>query len=542
MPAMPLSPNRLVRRRHDTLRRMGLAASAAVVLACEAVIGIEDITDHPRPDSLGAGGATAPVGAAGQSGGSSAGAGGNPSAPDGRAGSGSDNPSGSGGAAGTRGEPLGQAGTQGLPDTTPIDEPDPTDPVDGGSQPAPPGILVSGRVIDLFRRPVPGVPVSIADQTEVTDADGRFSISGVEAPYVAKLMLSMTRDGTPARYGYVYEGLERPDPTLQVYSALVQRAASSLAVAINQTDFLDPDRHVSVSFGSPDANFVETSLASDGTALPGFGWTGPAMTAGSAHAISVIGGEDVDDPPILYEAHQSQPLTAADDQVAVLSFDLPPGSLPESTVSGVATGGSTGDRSHYVAARFADGTALPLIDQNTALDDFDYLVPDLEETSLVVAAADGFTVPYAVAWREGVSPGEDDVELRIPNPVTLSSPQNGSLIDGATPFAWSTQNQTAQTFLFHLEFTDTYAGILVITSRSQIELPSFPDGFTVPVGTSAYWSVETHGDAENVDALASPEGFLDPFSIGTPYPVGPAPAATSGYYTESARSSLVMGN
>jgi hypothetical protein len=538
MPLMPLSPNVSARRRRHTLQRAGLAASVAFVLACEAVIGIEEITDHPRPDSLGVGGAESPVAAAGASA--------QPAGGGGSAGGSGDNLAGSSGSAGSATEPLGQAGSQGLPDRPPSDddEPDPdtTDPGDTEPEPPPTGVVVSGNVIDFFRRPVPGVPVSIADQTDTTDADGRFSISGVQPPYDAKLVLSMTRDNTPARYAYVYEGLERTDPTLQVYSALVQRSASSLAVAINQTDFSDATRHVILSFASPDAHFVEASLQADGSALQGNpGWTGPATTTGVAHALSVLRA-DAAEPPLFYEAHQSQPLATTDNQVAVVSFDLPPAFLPESNIIGFAGGGSTGDRSHYVAVRFPDGTALPLIDQSTPLDDFDYLVPDLEDTSLVVAAADGTIVPYAVAWQEGVAPGADDIELEIPNPVTISSPQNGATIAPTTPFAWSTSSQTAKTFLFHLEFTDTYAGILVITSRSQIELPTFPDGFTVPGGTSAFWSVETHGDAEDVDALAGPDGFLDPFSIGTPYPVGPLPIRASGYYTESARNTLIMGD
>jgi hypothetical protein len=185
---------------------------------------------------------------------------------------------------------------------------------------------------------------------------------------------------------------------------------------------------------------------------------------------------------------------------------------------------------------------MPLVDETATGTAFQYVVPDIAGASFVVAAADGTGSfpPYAVAHRENVAFGESSVSLAIPRPVTLQSPQDSVLnVTPSTPYSWSSVSQTARTFLWHLEFNATYEGMYVLTSRTQIELPRFADGFTVPQNVAVTWAVETHGDAPDVDALAGPDGYLDAFSLGTSYPVGPN--RSDGYYTESERRGFVMG-
>jgi len=163
------------------------------------------------------------------------------------------------------------------------------------------------------------------------------------------------------------------------------------------------------------------------------------------------------------------------------------------------------------------------------------------EATSSVGAADGSAgfPPYAVAHRENVAVGQSDIALGVPRPVTLLGPQAGASVTPSATYSWSTLSQTARTFLWHLEFDATYEGIFVLTSRTEIELPTFADGFSVPPGVNVTWSVETHGDAPDVDALTGEAGYLDAFSIGTAYPIGPN--HSDGYYTESERRSFSMG-
>lgn len=485
-----------------------IAALGALALSCQVVLGIEELSGAVRPDA-GASGQAAMSPMAGNAGTSEPGASG--------AGGEASGGASSGGAAADAGS-VSDGGTEGP-------------------------LVVSGRVIDFFRRPVPGVPVSIGERTVETDADGRFSIADVESPYDAKLMLRTIRLNSPSRYGYVFEGLMRADPTLQVYSALVERSASSLDLTILNADLPgDSDRMVLLGFASPDARFLETSIQREVLSILGEpAWTGPAEISGPVHALRIISSDGfAGSPPAVYEAHQASTLSARDGEVAELVLDLHASIVPTASVSGSVTGGTLDARSNAVALRFEDGAVLPLIDESGVAPSFEYLVPAFEGSSLTVAAVDGVIAPYAVAWRDGVAPGASDVVLNVPNPVTLTAPQSGAPVTPSTLYSWSSLGQTARTFVWRVEFRDTFEGMLVITSRTQIELPTFPDGFTVPAGTPYSWSVETHGDAASADALAGRDGFLAPFAVVDPYPIGPARG--SGYYTESARHTAIMGS
>lgn len=494
----------------------GLAGAAAVTLglACQAVLGIEELKREARPGSGGAGGSGGDAMAA-----VSAGAGG--SAP-GLAGGGGSGSSGDMAAA-NAGSGASLSPDAGASDAGVRDD----------------GVVV-GRVIDFFRRPVPDVPVTIGDTTVATDAQGQFTIAGVEGPYSASLMLNTIRNGGTARYGWVFEGLTRKDPTLQVYTALPTRDVGSL-LASYQNITLEPELHyVMLAWSSPDGAFAIEEASGPTRYLGVPTWSGPATTSGTIHALDAfrdVAGE----LPVAFQAYQRQPLALSDDQQeAVVTFDLPSDpSIVTGSIAGTATHSEIEPRSNYVALRFDDGTAMPLIDTGAGgSPEFSYFAPSLPGSSLVVAAADGVAAPYAVVHRDGIAVGQSDISLNVPRPVNLSAPQLGAPVTPATLYSWSPIGQTAQTFLWHLEFNATFEGMFVLTSRTQIELPDFADGFTVPPGVAVSWSVETHGDAPDVDALAGPDGYLDAFSVGRAYPVGPNHA--DGYFTESARRSFVM--
>lgn len=493
-----------------------LLGSALLAVGCRAAIGIEEVSGD-----LGPGAVEGQAGSAGREGDlEQRGAAGN----------------GGGGSGGSASAVVVAAGGSEAGSAATLDQT-----TDGGIVSGP--AAVRGRVIDFFRRPVPDVPVTIGPTTVLTDAEGAFSIEDVEGPYTASLVLSMTRNNAPARYAYVYEGLTRLDPTLQVYSALVQRSTSSVTVTLQNVDFdPDPNRQVIFAFSSPDGRFANTSLDGPASILLGApSWTGPSTTVGNAHALRVLrpdnfGGE----PPLAYEAYQTFPLTVTDGAEASATFDMQLSALTTASLSGTVTGSTLAYRSNLVSVRFADGTLLPVLDDTAAAENFSYLVPTLPGTSLAVAATDGAIAPFVLTHQENVSPGRSDVALVLPKPVTLNGPQQGAAVTPSTAYSWSGLAQTAQTFVWHLEFVQTFEGMYVVTSRTQIELPSFADGFSIPPGTAVYWSVETHGDAVNVDALTGQDGFLDEYSLVRDAAAGPSRG--DGYFTESERRAFTMGS
>jgi hypothetical protein len=499
------------------VRHRWLCAGIICALACQNVLGIQDLSETPRPLG-GAGSAGSNVGGAQGRGPGNAGAAGT---------AGGNNLPGNAGNAGSDTS----AGLGGAPLELPLD-------AGATDAQSPGGNVVNGRVIDFFRRPVPNLAVTIGATTATTNAAGEFSITGAEPPYTASLMVNMIRSGGQAHYGYVYEGLTRSDPTLQVYSALVERSASSLAVSFDNVVF-DEGRYAVLAFQSPDALFVDGETTANTEFLGAPSWSGPDRLTGTIHAL-LTWRDTPFDPPVFYEAYQSFPLSARDGASASVGFDLPFNpDLLTGIIAGSATGGALA-RSNYVALRLADGAALPLIDDSVDTDEFVYFVPQLDGASYVFGAADGSFgfPPYAIAHRENITFGQSDVTLAVPRSVTLVAPQPGGVVTPASTYSWSTLSQTARTFLWHLEFDATFEGMFVLTSRTEIELPTFADGFAVPPGVAVTWSVETHGDAPNVDALVDPDGYLDAFSLGTSYPVGPN--RSEGYYTESERRGFTM--
>jgi hypothetical protein len=501
-------------------RWLGVFGSIGCAMSCQSILGIEDLTETSRSIASSSAGSAGTGNEAAGSGGSASGT------------------ASSGGTAGTFGNAgsgggLSGVGIGGAPLEPSLDA--------GLADAAPPASgSVSGRVIDFFRRPVPNQAVTIGGETVATDAQGRFTLEGVAGSYTASLMVNMIRAGGQAHYAYVYEGLTRRDPTLQVYSALVERSTSSLLVSFENVVF-EAGRFAILAFESPDGRFADTETSGDTEFLGSPVWSGPSAITGNIHAL-LSWRDVVSEPPVFYEAYQSLPITAVDGQQANVTFDLPADpSLVTGNVGGTVLGGDVAPRSNYVSLRFPDGAALPLIDTVATSEAFSYFVPQLAGTSFVVGAAGGSYAfpPYAVAHRENVTFGQSDVTLSVPRAVTLLAPQAGGAVTASSTYSWAALSQTARTFLWHLEFDATYEGMFVLTSRTQIELPEFADGFSVPPGVAVTWSVETHGDAPDVDALTGPDGYLDAFSLGTAFPVGPN--RTSGYYTESERRSFTMG-
>jgi len=495
----------------------GLLASS-----CQSVLGIEKLETEPR---LALGGAGGTLGMGGGQAGSEA----SPS-------NGSGGVSGVGGAAGEVGGGAGSGGVAGgsAPDAGSPDD------ADAAAVPEAP-LLVSGRVIDYFRHAVPSTPVSIGDVTVLTGQNGEFSFPDVAAPYTVSLVATRTLGGGAgfARYGYVYEGLTRSDPTLQVYTALTERS-SDLTLQFANGDFdADPDRGVAIAFSSPDTHYGAYSIDSAETTLLGSpSWTGPTVTTGNIHALRLLRPDASFDgePPVAFEAYQTSALAVADGMPSNVSFDMQAQAIASANVAGSVTGGTLSNRRNLVSLRFTDGTVLPFLDAE-AQDGFSYLVPNLPGASLIVAAADGFTAPYTVAYREGIAPGQQGVALSIPEPVTLNAPPGGAAVGSGTLFRWSALAQTARTFVWHMESVGYFEGIYVITARTEIPLPTVRDFSVIP--GDVYWSVETHGDAADVDALTGPDGFLSSFARGRDNSSGPLRG--DGYFTESEQRGFTLG-
>lgn len=483
--------------------------AAGAIGGCQSILGIEDLSESPRPGSE--------LGTLGGSSGDAGSGGAASSLAD-------SNAVGVGGALGNGGSAEGGMGGLVLSDG-------------GADAPAPGGaITVSGRIIDFFRRPVPEAPVTLGDQSVLTDDSGAFTFTNVTPPYDVSLIAATTQDGFAyAYYAYVYQGLTRPDPTLQVYVGLPQRS-SNLDVGLTGVSIEDPNRGVIFSFSSPDASYRNPSFdAQTTTVFPS--WTGPATTTGNAHGLLVLRSGLFDgEPPLTYEAYDTAPLVFSEVATSNVSLDMSSDTIPSVNLSGTVDSGTFGSQTNSISLRFNDGAIMPLLDDSSSAAAFSYLVPNLASTSLIVAASAG-TSPFVVAHADGIAATDNqNVALTLPRPVAPIAPGGNSDGGPGTTFSWSTLGQTAGVYVWHLESNRFREGIYVITSRSEIEFPRVPN-FTMELSGDAdpftfYWVVETHGDYASVDAATGPDGFFDSFSFNRDTAVGPS-RGSSGYYSES---------
>jgi hypothetical protein len=498
-------------RRFSRNRELGInLALVCCIGGCQSVLGIEDLSEAPRPGAVGQGG-DAGAGTSGSGGGGSDSAGG-----------GASGVGGTGGAAGAASG--GSSGMGTLPDGGM-----------GGAGVSGP-ITVAGRVVDFFRRPAPGLRVTIGEQEVLTGDDGEFAIAGVVPPYDVSLIASTTQSDFSFRYyAYVYQGLTRVDPTLQVYYGRPERS-STVSLTVTGASFLDETRRLIFAFSSPDGYYAATGINFEAPSLfPG--WGGPAATAGNAHALLVLrSSTDTDAPPLAYEAYRTTPLALSDEATSSLGLDMAASAIPQATLTGSVDAGPFGEHSQLVATRFADGTVLPLLRADSNQAAFSYLVPSLPSASLTVAALAG-PPGYSVVHADGVPAAADqNVALVLPRPVSPNAPANGSQAGPGTTFSWSSVGQSAQVFVWHLESEDYFEGIYVITSQSEIAYPQVP-GYSMTLPGEGddfafYWSVETHGDHPSVDAAAGPDGLFDSFALEKNIGTG-APRGGTGYYTNS---------
>ena len=506
---------------------------ALSIAACSTVLDIEDLETGAKPGSVTGGGAgrvgVAEGGMSNPAGGRASASGGRPTPPSG-AGIGGDaggtsSPVSNGGAstsggsnsagahaldAGAGGETLGEGeGGQ------------------GGEGAAGDGSrTVTGKVIDFWGHPLPNVPVGIGDATAATDAAGKFVIPDVTPPYDVSLRIENTR----LRYGWVYLGLNRLDPTLQVYVGLEDRSASITFHADNAE--FDSEDTVSFALGTPDGSYAST-IGSTGL-NPSPSWRGPATTNATVHGLWWVRAPDALAPgPELYQAYASQTATFTDGVSAEVRLDLSQSPVPDRLVQGTVTRSLSDGANNYLFVRFPSNGAISLADDTAEGSAYSYTVPDIPNSEVLVAASQGSALygPYGIA--HGVATGPT-LNLTPPQPVTIIGPAGGATDVGPeTPFEWTAQPGIK---VLHLENNDFYRGLFVVTTGTKVTMPAVVGGSTLDASTSHVWKVEVHGTAETMDEATAPEGFLDSFSDTGDTPKGPRRGG--GSYSFSQRLGL----
>jgi hypothetical protein len=501
------------------MKRPSPLFSLLALSACTSVLGIEELHQEPRDDSGGspssssssAGNSTGGTSQGGQSTGSGNHAG------SGQAGSTSQTAgSGSGGSGATTSG--GSAGAGDMPEPTPGP--------------------VHGTLIDFWGHPLSNVSMQVGTETVSTDRDGKFdSQSDVPAEYDVSLKLERESGGKV--YGWVYQGLTRRDPTLQVYQGREDRDVYGYATITSQ-DTLGANDTISGAWGTLDGSYEKDDLdTSDNGNYINPRWQGGASNMGTAHLL-LWSKNPATELPSGYKSYDSKLVAFEEGTDASLSFALKTMTIDSASVTGSVSPIGNGDRTNAVFLRFKSGATLTLADHTPSADAFSYLVPQLENASISVAASevDGSDA-FSVVHKDGLSPGDATGELVIPAPATINAPSGGTdtMVDATTPFSFHGSADSKGAYVVHVEADAFYQSLYIVTQKTTFTLPKVLGGsYALTPGRLYRWTVETHGAFATVDQLARAGGFLDAYSGPNPYSSTGTPAGAkqeSGSYTST---------
>jgi hypothetical protein len=529
------------------LASAGVVAAAMAVPSCASILGIEELTpgnDGGAPSGSG-GSAGSKGGAAGSSsggsngasgssaggaGGSSGGAGGSAGSggsAGGAGGSGGASGSGGGGGAtgGAAGNPLdGGGGRGGSGGSMPLDAGDArplSDAGDSGST-----ITVHGTVIDYWRHRVPNVAVYVGTASAMTDANGQFTINNVTPPYDVGLTVrvGLIQYPTATEDSYLFRGLRRADPTLQVKDGLVGNGSTGNTwkfqnfPAPPMRDGGPVPRYIGIAFGSPDTIWDYTFQDPDGTDLGAsyIDYEGGASSAGTAHALLWETPTQDMVSPTRFVAYDEKPLTIDELTTKTVTFNMGAGTIMSDTISGTMSSAMAGPIQLDGYVRFNDSAPIHVVQVSNAGQNFQMLMPKIPNSSVTVSALVGNTPagPFSLTHLDGLTPGQTGVQLTVSAPLSLVSPPGGTSNVGANAmFQWSASPHVAFLYLSCDPAQQGYGvtRFFVVTEDFKTQLPVFTGagGIPWPKGRQCSWSVETHGEYSTVDQATGPTGFLD---------------------------------
>lgn len=370
-------------------------------------------------------------------------------------------------------------------------------------------LTVSGRVVDAYRQPLAGLAVRLGAAVVTSDAEGRFTFSGVTAPYDV-----VVKRTTPALEAHVFRGLTRPDPTLPILNAAVPpaRTASVSGFLSGGAGLPNAEDVVSaVIFSAPQGFNGTYVLPGEGPAYGPFEarWYGDVTETGVLHALQWE--VDAQLLPRAFLGYGTAPLEVADGMASVGDVALAPASTGWiSGVVGLPTASYAITRK-VLWLNVGPYAGLFLARDSTPDTRFTYATPAVG-LPIGFEAAATFAGRSTVAYRAGLLPTEV-FDHRLPAPPALVAPAGGaSGVTTATSFTWTPYERSV-----HLAAFASQAGadFYVYGSGTSATIPDL-SSFGVPLarGATYGWFVWGIGPFADLDAYTAPDRGLGVAGLG----------------------------
>jgi hypothetical protein len=383
--------------------------------------------------------------------------------------------------------------------------------------PVPDLIDITGKVVDGDLYPLAGVPVLVSGHPQVTtDANGQFSVSGVERPYDVATAFD------PLRLGVVYRNLTRPDPVLSV---------SVRSLVTNQTVYGDVSGTVSggehpdsfqyrtgVLFASPEATHSTLADPSGAFQMGFIGWRGSSTTTGTIHALQSRFDETTR-LPAEYTGYGTRSGVVLSPGANLTEQDVHMTPVADLTISGTVTvPNSYRIVSHTLLAGFGPApTAAPVwtvLSDHRRTSEFEYVAPNLPGAALTLRTftrAEG-GAPQVTVARSVTSANAAGLSIVVPPGPELAAPADGAtgLTAGAT-LAWRKVPDAVYIVSILEEGTSIRTRYNVITADTAVVVPDLEAlGLPLGAGMSYSWLVSAIGPFASLDDAAGSTTFFLP--------------------------------
>jgi hypothetical protein len=494
--------------------------------ACTSILGIEDLHEGRR-DGSSADGGDGNTGATSSTGGKNNVAGSNNNTEGGAPGptTGGAANAGTGNDGNTGGQDTVGAGGAGGDGTGPVLSP------------------VHGHVIDFWGKAIANLPVQIGDTLTSTDDKGAFTIENVPPEYDVSMVFDHASSFSGQSDAWVYLGLTRRDPTLQMFWGGDQSYGYA-AYTFNPKPTLATGQTIWVGFGGTDGNYNHDNVYATGTTGSEVDWYGPTTTKMALHALLIQ--QDANKLPTGFLAYGTNNVSLSSTETSpnvVVPFAKM--AIAAGTLTGTVKEAGANTRSNQVYLGFKDNARILLADDDSpksVVDNFSYKVPTgIADGDITFAAIQGYQYSgFQVVHADGLK-GDEQLKLEVPPLAVQLTPAAGAKnVDQTTKFSLKDPggNPGPYVAMFYSQdppdpnTTQAYQAIYIVTAKTQFTIPTIlGGGFAMYPGNDYLWSIATFGPYESVDAMVSPDGFIDEFAWDETRAFGPH--RVSGTFTDT---------
>jgi hypothetical protein len=375
------------------------------------------------------------------------------------------------------------------------------------------GVTVAGKVLDGLFLPMSGIAVHCQGRTALTAADGSFTLSGITTPYTATVVVPQ---GGVRNHGYVFEGVTRIDPTLQLAAEHGPGQTSALSGNLT-TNSATSAGIVFADFpaGTPALTSPTIPIAYEADMFMGnLSWAGGPSASATLYALQ---WNTVDGLPVSFFDYGSSAQTLTGGAAHPWN---PPAATPSSASMTVTVTETTGYFTHDIAVyvRPAGARVAAPLQHGLAIDTTTQtaVTPALAGATFVACGQQvldafdgGANAAFGYVCATNLSASDSPTLTPPPATTFTSAPATAT---AGTVFAY--QGIPSGIYMVVFAPAASAAGstdsLYVITAAPQAAIPDLSAlGFALPHGASL--TAEAYGVAPfaNIDAALGPTGYAE---------------------------------